>query len=59
MNSFYRCADCGAYLDPGEHCDCKEEKKKIKSISPAPEVKKIHIEAVEYNRPDNKGRIAI
>ena len=20
-----RCPDCGAYLDPGEICDCKEE----------------------------------
>ena len=21
----YKCEQCGAYLDPGEHCDCKEE----------------------------------
>lgn len=20
-----RCKDCGAYLDPGEKCDCKKE----------------------------------
>ena len=20
----YRCKDCGAYLDPGETCDCKK-----------------------------------
>lgn len=28
----YICTECGAYLDPGEHCDCKrrfEEKKEI------------------------------
>lgn len=27
----YICTECGAYLDPGEHCDCKrrfEEKKR-------------------------------
>ena len=22
----YQCELCGAYLDPGEHCDCTEEK---------------------------------
>lgn len=22
------CEDCGAYLDPGETCDCKEERRK-------------------------------
>lgn len=27
--AFKRCALCGAYLDPGERCDCEEE-------SPAP-----------------------
>lgn len=27
--AFRRCALCGAYLDPGERCDCEEE-------SPAP-----------------------
>lgn len=21
----YICPDCGAYLDPGEQCDCKEK----------------------------------
>lgn len=26
--AFYRtCPDCGASLDPGEKCDCQEEKK--------------------------------
>ncbi len=24
----YICPECGAYLDPGETCDCKEETKK-------------------------------
>ena len=25
--SYYRtCPDCGAHLDPGERCDCKDEK---------------------------------
>lgn len=23
----YRCEYCGAYLDPGEHCECREERK--------------------------------
>ena len=23
----YKCDECGANLDPGEHCDCREEKK--------------------------------
>lgn len=23
---FNRCERCGAYLDPGEHCDCEEQK---------------------------------
>lgn len=22
--AFKRCACCGAYLDPGEHCDCDD-----------------------------------
>ena len=22
---YYICPECGAYLDPGERCDCKEE----------------------------------
>lgn len=24
----YICPECGAYLDPGETCDCVEERKK-------------------------------
>lgn len=25
--AYYRtCPDCGAHLDPGEKCDCKDEK---------------------------------
>lgn len=25
--AYYRtCPDCGAHLDPGEECDCKDEK---------------------------------
>lgn len=23
----YKCEHCGAYLDPGERCDCQDEKK--------------------------------
>lgn len=26
----YRCENCGAFLDPGERCDCKDEKEKEK-----------------------------
>ncbi len=27
--AFYRiCPNCGAYLDPGERCDCQDERKK-------------------------------
>lgn len=22
----YQCEDCGAYLDPGETCDCREKR---------------------------------
>lgn len=26
MNTYFRtCPDCGAHLDPGEHCDCQKE----------------------------------
>lgn len=24
----YRCDRCGAYLDPGEQCDCQEQKER-------------------------------
>lgn len=24
----YRCEKCGAYLDPGESCDCEEEEER-------------------------------
>lgn len=27
MAYFRECPECGAHLDPGEKCDCKEEKK--------------------------------
>lgn len=26
----YICPECGAYLDPGETCDCIEERKELK-----------------------------
>lgn len=26
MKPFYTCPDCGAYLDPGEKCDCPHQK---------------------------------
>lgn len=25
MSLYYQCPECGANLDPGEKCDCKEE----------------------------------
>lgn len=25
MTYYYTCPDCGAHLDPGEHCDCQKE----------------------------------
>ena len=29
----YRCKDCGAFLDPAEHCDCEEQRKrKIRAL---------------------------
>lgn len=30
----YICPECGAHLDPGEHCDCQkeEEQKKISEM---------------------------
>lgn len=28
MAYFNICPECGAYLDPGEPCDCKEEQEK-------------------------------
>ena len=27
MNYYRTCPDCGAHLDPGERCDCLEEKR--------------------------------
>ena len=28
--AYYReCPRCGAHLDPGEHCDCKDDKKPV------------------------------
>ncbi len=26
------CSNCGAYLDPGEKCDCEDEKQKKKDM---------------------------
>lgn len=31
MYQFDTCPDCGAHLDPGEKCDCKEEEKNAKN----------------------------
>ena len=29
----YRCENCGAFLDPSEHCDCEEQRKrKIRAL---------------------------
>ena len=30
MPYFWTCPDCGAHLDPGERCDCKNETKEEK-----------------------------
>ncbi|MBD5151568.1 MAG: hypothetical protein HDT16_03515 [Oscillibacter sp.] len=27
MPYYHTCPDCGAHLDHGEHCDCREEKR--------------------------------
>jgi hypothetical protein len=27
MAKFHECPKCGAHLDPGEHCDCREKNK--------------------------------
>lgn len=29
---FNRCSICGAYLDPGEHCDCQNKKEEIEEL---------------------------
>ena len=28
---YYECPYCGAHLDPGEKCDCEEEREMIES----------------------------
>lgn len=28
--NWYRCNICGCYLDPGEKCDCQDEKNRYK-----------------------------
>lgn len=28
----HRCDRCGAYLDPGEHCDCEREEKREREL---------------------------
>ena len=34
--AFYKiCPDCGASLDPGEKCDCREEEKETGVFQPA------------------------
>lgn len=36
MAKFYdTCPDCGANLDPGETCDCKQQRVPIESVTPA------------------------
>ncbi len=30
MAYFNICPECGCHLDPGEHCDCKEEREREK-----------------------------
>ncbi len=32
MSLYYQCPDCGANLDPGEKCDCKETPSKEYSL---------------------------
>lgn len=29
-----RCPDCGCALDPGERCDCQDEKKEAATVAP-------------------------
>lgn len=29
MSYYNTCPDCGAHLDPGEMCDCKEEHRRL------------------------------
>ena len=33
MSYFHTCEECGANLDPGEHCDCKEVRQNENGIS--------------------------
>lgn len=35
MSYFKTCPDCGAHLDPGEPCDCREGKKTTASCAKA------------------------
>ena len=36
MAKFYdTCPDCGANLDPGETCDCRQQRVPIESVTPA------------------------
>ncbi len=32
----YRCYECGAYLDPAEHCDCMKKEEPPRSTASAP-----------------------
>lgn len=32
MAYFNTCPDCGSHLDPGEKCDCQDEKEHTKEI---------------------------
>lgn len=32
MSYFKTCPECGAHLDPGEECDCKEEHRRLSGL---------------------------
>ncbi len=46
MKYFRVCPHCGANLDPGEVCDCRDEEKALVSASNADEV---GVEHVDHN----------
>lgn len=50
----YICPDCGAYLDPGEVCDCKEERADIDE-----EIRKKEKEYLDLLQMDMSGQFCI
>lgn len=54
------CPDCGAYLDPGEICDCKEKAAPDESDPEAAQTKEFH-ESIPENqiivKEDEHGQI--